>query len=94
MKLNGRVGQVLGPFAAGEDLIAEGGAISDFTPETTKPNLYKLGIQASPGTMVEVNHKPIKVGKTGIYELDVVVNITSLIFPNGADDSTIVDFIY
>lgn len=94
MKLNGRVGQVLGPFAAGVDLIAEGGAISDFTPEVTKPNLYKLGIQSSPGTIVLVNHKTIKIGKTGIYELDEVVNITSLIFPNGADEETLVDFVY
>ena len=94
MKLNGRVGQVLGPFIAGEDLIAKGGAISEFTPEVTKPNLYKLGIQASPGTIVLVNSKTIKVGKTGIYELDEVVNITSLIFPNGGDEDTIVDFVY
>lgn len=27
MYLNGRVGQVLGPFAAGEDLLAKGGII-------------------------------------------------------------------
>ena len=94
MKLNGRVGQVRGPFQAGVDLIAEGGAISDFTPQVTKPNLYKLGIQTKVGTMVEVNHKPIKVGKTGMYELDEVVNITSLIFTDGADQQTLVDFVY
>ena len=94
MKLNGRVGQVRGPFDAGLDLIAEGGPISDFTPETTRPNLYKLGIQTDAGTMVEVNHKLIKIGFTGIYELDEVVNITSLIFPDGAGENTLVDFVY
>ena len=94
MKLNGRVGQVRGPFAAGDDLIAEGGAISEFTPEVTKPNLYKLGIQTDTGTMVQINHKLIKVGFTGIYELDEVVNITSLIFPDGAGENTLVDFVY
>ena len=94
MKLNGRLGQVLGPFPAGQDLIADGGAISEFTPESTKPNLYKLGIQTTPGTMVKINGLNIKIGSTGMYELDEVVNVTSLIFPNGADENAIVDFVY
>jgi hypothetical protein len=41
--LNGRIGQVLGPFNS-DDLLAENGAISIFTPETTAPVLEKLGI--------------------------------------------------
>lgn len=94
MTLNGRVGQVLGPFDAGVDLLADGGAISDFTPETTLPILYKLGVQTTAGTIVRINGVDIKVGKTGIYELDEVVNVKSLIFPNGADKDTIVDFVY
>ena len=94
MKLNGRLGQVLGPFPAGEDLIAEGGAISEFTPEVTRPNLYKLGIQTTPGTIIKINNLNIKIGGTGMYELDEVVNVTSLIFPSGADENTIVDFVY
>ena len=94
MKLNGRVGQVVGPFTANQDLLAEGGPISDFTPETTKPVLNKLGIQAEAGTEVEINGATIKIGKTGIYELDQVVSVTSLIFPDGGDSDTIVDFVY
>lgn len=94
MVLNGRVGQVTGPFGSGADLLAEGGKISELTTETTKPVLYKLGIQASPGTVIRINNKDIKIGKTGIYELDCVVNVKSLIFPNGADDTAIVDFVY
>jgi hypothetical protein len=43
MALNGRVGQVLGPFDS-TDLLSEKGAISEFTPETTLPRLSKLGI--------------------------------------------------
>ena len=35
-----------------------------------------------------------KVGKTGIYELDNVVNVKNLVFPNGADSDTIIDFVY
>jgi hypothetical protein len=37
-RINGRLGQVCGPFAAGEDLLATGGAIDVFTKEKTKPN--------------------------------------------------------
>ena len=93
MYLNGRVGQVLGPFDT-TDLLSEEGAISIFTPETTPPILTKLGIQAAVGTIVKVNNVEIKIGKTGIYELDEVVNVKSLSFPNGADENTIVDFVY
>jgi hypothetical protein len=91
--LNGRVGQVLGPFD-NTDLLSDDGAISKFTPETTAPILSKLGIQAAEGTIVKVNNAEIKIGKTGIYELDEVVSVKQLTFPNGADEDTIVDFVY
>lgn len=93
MYLNGRIGQVLGPFDS-HDLLAEGGAISAFTPEVTKPTLTKLGIQAEVGTLIRINGVDIKIGKTGIYELDETVSIQSLSFPNGTDENAIVDFIY
>jgi hypothetical protein len=91
--LNGRIGQVLGPFDA-TDLLSSKGAISLFTPEETAPILLKLGIQAAEGTVVKINNAEIKIGKTGIYELDNVVSIRQLSFPNGADEDTIVDFVY
>lgn len=93
MYLNGRVGQVLGPFDS-SDLIAENGKISQFTPESSQPILSKMGIQTAPGTIIKINGTEIKVGKTGIYELDEVVNIKSLSFPYGADADTIIDFVY
>lgn len=93
MILNGRVGQVLGPFDT-SDLLEENGAISQITPETSKPILEKLGVQAAKGTMLRINGMDIKIGATGIYELDYVVAVTSLSFPNGADENTIVDFVY
>lgn len=92
--LNGRIGQVLGPFAANIDLLETTAPIGVFTPETTKPILYKLGIQASEGTIVKINNVPIKIGKTGIYELDNIVDVKTLVFPNGADENTIIDFVY
>lgn len=92
--LNGRIGQVTGPFSAGVDLLNDNAPIGMFTPETTKPILYKLGIQAEEGTIVEINGVSVKIGKTGIYELDNVVDVKTLIFPNGADADTIIDFVY
>ena len=92
--LNGRIGQVLGPFTAGLDLLSDQGPIGSFTPETTKPVLWKLGIQAEEGTIVQINSVNITIGKTGIYELDGVVDIKTLVFPNGAAEGTIIDFIY
>ena len=56
MYLNGRVGQVLGPFDT-SDLLAENGKISEFTPESSQPILSKMGIQTSPGTIIKVNGK-------------------------------------
>lgn len=94
MMLNGRVGQVVGPFTAGVDLLDDNAPIGAFTPETTRPVLHKLGIQAAEGTQLLVNNVVIKVGKTGIYELDNVVDVKNLVFPDGADGSTIIDFIY
>ena len=92
--LNGRLGQVVGPFTANVDLLDDGQAIGVFTPETTRPILLKLGIQTEEGTIVKINGANIKIGKTGIYELDNVVAIKSLIFPSGADSDTIIDFVY
>lgn len=97
MYLNGSIGQVTGPFSAGQDLLAEEGVIMNLISQYTsseKVQLSKLGIQADEGTIVQINGINIKIGKTGIYELDETVAIKSLIFPNGADASVIVDFVY
>ncbi len=92
--LNGRVGQVCGPFAANKDLLDDDGAIGMLTPEDTRPVIYKLGIQADTGVVVKINDMTIKIGKTGIYELDEVVDVKTLSFPNGGGDNVIVDFVY
>ena len=95
MNLSGQyVGQVVGPFTANQDLLADDGPIGAFTPESYRPKITKLGIQAEKGTVVCINGANIKIGKTGIYELDDVIEVKELYFPNGADNETIVDFIY
>ena len=91
---NAQIGQVLGPFTAGVDLLDDNQPIGSLTPEKERPEIYKLGIQAEPGTIVSINGRNIKIGMTGIYELDNVIRIKSILFPSGASDTVIVDFIY
>ena len=91
---NGHVGQVSGPFIANRDLLADNEPIGAFTPETERPVIVKIGIQAEEGTIVCITGTNIKIGKTGIYELDNVINIKEIYFPNGADENTLIDFIY
>ena len=43
--------------------------------------------------MIRINKANLKIGVTGIYELDDL-KINELIFPEGAGDTAIVDFIY
>ena len=95
MILNGRVGQVTGSFDANVDLLDEGNAIREIIKEyddSSKPILLKIGIQAPEGTIVVINEQEIKVGKTGIYELDCLVPVTSLKFKENVE--AIVDFVY
>lgn len=94
MSLQGRLGQVVGPFTAGQDLLADSGPIGSLTPETTRPIIKKLGIQAEEGTIVQINNTTIKIGITGIYELDYVVDVKKIVFPNGAPAATLIDFVY
>lgn len=91
---NGHIGQVSGPFNAGQDLLADFGPIGAFTPQLQRPVLYKIGVQADVGTVISINNTNIKIGSTGIYELDDSVKINELSFPNGASANTIIDFIY
>lgn len=94
MLKNAQIGQVLGPFQEGVDLLDDDQPIGRFTPERDRPVIYKIGIQASPSTVVAINGRNIKIGTTGIYELDDVIQIKSLVFPNGAPNTTIIDFVY
>ena len=91
---NGHIGQVIGPFTADQDLLSDNGAIGKFTPENERLILYKIGIQSDIGTKIKVNGSTIKIGKTGIYELDDLIKITDLRFPEGASSDTIIDFVY
>ena len=95
MALNGRVGQVIGPFDT-VDLLSKDGAIIKYLSafgDNGPQYIEKLGIVATPGTIVKINGKEIKI-ITGIYELDNVVSVRSIIFPQGASADAAVDFVY
>ena len=92
MVLNGRYTQVKGSFPAGVDLLASGGAIDLKTPQTTRPTIFKIGIIAKPGTKVQINDAEVEITEFGVLELDQVVNIRKLIFPEGAEAT--IDFVY
>ena len=92
MVLNGRYNQVKGSFPAGVDLLASGGAIDLKTPQTTRPTIFKIGIIAEPGTKVQINDAEVEITEFGVLELDQVVNIRKLIFPEGAEAT--IDFVY
>lgn len=93
VNLNGRYNQVKGSFPAGVDLLAPGGAIDEITPENTRPIIFKLGIIAPAGTKVQINDALVTISDFGVLELDQVVNIRKLIFPDGVNDCQI-DFVY
>ena len=88
--LNGKVGQLLGSFSAGQELI-------DLIKEQEHITgafygLRKLGVQATMGDILIINGKEIRIGKTGIYELEGVF-IASLKFKADSADVQ-VDYIW
>lgn len=85
---NGRVGQLDGTFDAGVEvinIIGQKEKLKDFK------GLFKIGIQTDPLTMIQVNGVDIKIGRSGIYELDTVM-IYSLKFLNTT--TALVDYVY
>lgn len=85
----GHVGQLDQTFVAGDSvvmIIRKKHNLIDFK------GLVKLGIQAPVGTKFVLNGETIRIGATGIYELDYTVNIKELYFLE--DTEALVDYIY
>lgn len=85
----GHVGQLDQTFTAGENLITlirKKHNLIDFK------GLVKLGIQAVVGTKFMLNGEIIRIGATGIYELDYTVNVKELYFIE--ETTALVDYIY
>lgn len=95
--ISGRVGQIADrAIPAGEDLLQAGGFISQIVGyDANKPMvLHKLGVQMDEGDYIEINDVSIKIGRTGIYELDKSVLVRKLVFPAAGGTDVIVDFVY
>lgn len=56
--------------------------------------LAKIGIQGPPSLLMCINREPIRIGKTGIYEINNGINITSISFVPKGSDYFIMDFQY
>ena len=58
-------------------------------------NIVQIGIQSRPGSLFVVNHEPIYLGRSGVYEVNNGTKITSVgvVAPNGSDKSNIQEFI-
>lgn len=106
MGTNGFQGQIAAlvyegkKFPSGRNLFNDIKNASKFNQQTpTSKNCFlsRVGIQANPGDIVNinfVNNDPtqIKIGKTGIYEVEDV-KITFLSFINDSDKNAIIDYI-
>ena len=85
----GQIGQLDDTLAAGQDLIPiirEKHKLYDFK------GLVKIGIQAPVGTKFVINGQTLRIGATGIYELDHVVNVKEVYFV--AETEALVDYVY
>lgn len=58
-------------------------------------NVVQIGIQSRPGALFVVNHEPIYLGRSGIYEVNNGTKITSIgvVAPNGSEKDNIQEFI-
>ena len=76
-------------FPANIELIS---LFADVPPETTFRYVKKLSIFTLQGVRMRINGKEIRIGETGIYEVEDV-EITSFMFIEDAPTQTIIDFI-
>lgn len=84
---NGYMGQLQGPFKAGEDLYTR---IKNDTYVKFE-FVSHLGIQAEKDTMMNINGKTVQMGRTGTYEIGNA-EITALHFEQDVDEHTLVDY--
>lgn len=65
--------------------------INNILPQTAD----KIGVQSRPGTLLCINHEQIRIGRTGVYEINngVKVSFFGIASANGSDEKNINDFI-
>lgn len=60
-----------------------------------RSSVDKIGIQTRPGSLVCVNQEPIRIGRTGTWELNngIPISFVGFAAPNGSDNKNIDNFI-
>lgn len=79
--------QLYGPFKAKEELYTKIVENCKWTCHYVK----HLGVQVEKDTIIYINEKPVKVGRTGIYEIGNT-EVTSIYFENDTKENTIIDY--
>lgn len=57
-------------------------------------SLTKIGIQGPPSLLMCINREPIRIGRSGIYEINNGVNISFISFVPKENDNFIIDYEY
>ena len=57
-------------------------------------SLTKVGIQGPPSLLMCINREPIRIGRSGIYEINNGVNISFISFVPKENDNFIIDYEY
>ena len=75
--------------------------ISDYDVATVSnilPNIIadKIGIQTRPGSLVVINQEPMRVGKSGVLEINNGIKVTSvgMVAPQNSINDFLLDYIY
>ena len=86
--------QLRGPFdesaslLSGEQLVKLGISIDE------KDYMFNANPNTQQGVILEINGNQIEIGKTFIYQPGDFLTVSSLSFPNGGPDSTLVNIVY
>lgn len=88
----GYIGQIKGAFGTSTDVLAQAAIPPGYK--------IKFGVSIDPYDLMpipewyfEVNNQHIKLGKTGMYEIDSPMFVSSFTLPLGGPPSTIIDFV-
>lgn len=92
--MNGYQGQLRASDYEGRTFPVKQELINLIQEESSIPisGLKKLSVFTLQGTRMQINEKEIRIGKTGIYEIEDV-EITSFQFLDNVSSQTIIDFI-
>lgn len=73
----------------------ERGDVATINNILPRPSVDKIGVQTRPGELICVNKEPIRVGRSGVYEVNngVPVTFVGFVGPNGSDATQVGKFI-